>query len=228
MPDRGYVFWKKCVTRLKPPVQFGWKEITAALQQRNITFVHKVNWESHRDGSLSFAVSSLCWVHFHIRMNENPSAAQKVEKSIRKLADGCRRRPIIRQSAGLLWLTHVYAQLPSPLRITSRCRTSRTPAAIPRPPPPPRPPPQRLPCPAAPRPPLPCIPPPSRRGSRSSSTWQVPEDGAGISNLTVFMHFCCGMKHLFAPKEQKTLYTNASCAYFRPTNHQKARTAVFL
>lgn len=119
-------------------------------------------------------------------MNENPSTAQKVEKSIRKLADGCRKRPIIRQSAWLLWLTHVYAQLLSPLRITSRSRTSRTPAAIPRPPPPPRPPPQRLPCPAAPRPPLPCIRPPSRRDSRSSSTWQVPEEGAGISNLTLF------------------------------------------
>lgn len=33
---------------------------------------------------------SLCWVHFHIRLNESPSAAQKVEKSIRELADGCR------------------------------------------------------------------------------------------------------------------------------------------
>lgn len=188
MPDRGYAFYKKCV--ISKTSFCALLKITATLQQRITTFVHKVNWESLLSWWITFFRSFQFLLGSFSYQNEWKPKRCPEGRKINQETSGWVHEEADNQPEHRASVITARLRAPSVsrLRITSRCRTSRTPAAIPRPPPPPRPPPRRLPCPAAPRPPLPCILPPSRRGSRSSSTWQVLGGGAGISNLSLF--FC--------------------------------------
>lgn len=149
---------------------------------------------------ISFTVLSLCWVYFHIRMNENLSAAQQAEKSIRKT---CRRRPIIGECGSSVINARLSAasvspqdHIPVPYQPDSSSNPSSTTSSTPSSPAPP------LPSSATPPSPLHPSPQSARQQKQFNLTGTITQC-RNIKADLFFLHFCCGTKHLIASMNRK-------------------------